>query len=154
VILVASAPWIAYLRDEQTSVTEKFEDLAAENIILVGDMILLEVLRGARHDAHAAWLERRMRRYEIVPLLDDALAVRAARNDRILRSLGITIRKTAVLIIGTFCMSEAIGCSTTTAISTPWQSISASWSRKPRPLCSANSPPVLHPALVTSPPPI
>ncbi len=37
----------------------------------------------------------------IVPLLDAEVAVCAARNYRRLRSLGITIRKTAAVIIGT-----------------------------------------------------
>ncbi len=47
-----------------------------------------------------------MRRFEILPLLDDDLAVLAAKNYRRLRGLGITIRKTADLIIGTFCIAH------------------------------------------------
>jgi predicted nucleic acid-binding protein len=39
-------------------------------------------------------------------LLDDELATSAARNYRLLRSRGVTIRKTADLIIGTFCMER------------------------------------------------
>jgi predicted nucleic acid-binding protein len=41
-----------------------------------------------------------------VPLLDAYLVPRAARNYRKLRELGITIRKTADIIIGTFCIER------------------------------------------------
>jgi len=72
----------------------------------VGDLILLELLEGARDDAHARDIERGLRRYTVVPLLDPDLALRAARNYRKLRELGITIRKTADIIIGTFCIEH------------------------------------------------
>lgn len=54
----------------------------------------------------AARIERALRQYAIVPLLDDGLASRAARNYRKPRSLGITIRKIADIIIGTFCIEH------------------------------------------------
>jgi len=108
VTLVDSSVWIAYLRDEETPATGMLMALAADRAILVGDIILLEVLRGARDERHAAWLENRMRRYDVVQLLDDGIAVRAARNYRVLRALGITIRKTADLIIGTFCIEHGL----------------------------------------------
>ncbi len=41
-----------------------------------------------------------------MPLLGAGLAPRAARNYRKLRELGITIRKTANIIIGTFCIEH------------------------------------------------
>ncbi len=39
-------------------------------------------------------------------MLDEQIAVEAARHFRYLRALGITIRKTTDLIIGTFCIVE------------------------------------------------
>ena len=103
-ILVDSSVWIAHLQGRTTRQTEKLEAAAAQEPLLIGDLILLEVLQGARDDAQAARIERALRQYAIVPLLDDDLASRAARNYRRLRSLGITIRKTADIIIGTFCI--------------------------------------------------
>jgi predicted nucleic acid-binding protein len=79
---------------------------AVREPLLVGDIILLEILQGARDDLHAARIERDLRRYAVVALLDDALAVSAARNYRKLRNLGVTIRKTADIIIGTFCIEH------------------------------------------------
>jgi predicted nucleic acid-binding protein len=105
-ILVDSSVWIAYLRGEATSATAKLEAAAGREPLLVGDLILLEVLQGARDDVHAARIERALRQYQIVRLLGDELAVRAAHNYRRLRNLGITVRKTADVIIGTYCIER------------------------------------------------
>jgi len=105
-ILVDSSVWIAHLRGHRTAATAKLEAAASREPLLIGDLILLEVLQGARDDSHAARVERGLRRYALVPLLDGDLAHRAARNYRKLRELGVTIRKTADVIIGTFCIEH------------------------------------------------
>jgi len=74
--------------------------------IYIGDLILLEILRGARDEPHAARLERELRRFDVLTLLDAGLATAAARHYRTLRARGITIRKTADLIIGTYCIEH------------------------------------------------
>lgn len=105
-ILVDSSVWIAHLRGHRTLATVKLEAAAGSEPLLIGDLIMLEVLQGARDEDHAARIERSLRRYAVVPLLNANLASRAARNYRKLRSLGITIRKTADIIIGTFCIEH------------------------------------------------
>ena len=103
-ILVDSSVWIAHLNDRDTDAVRRLRAAAAREPLLIGDLILLEILQGARDDLHAARIECGLRRYAIVSLLDDALAVRAAQNYRKLRAIGITICKTADIIIGTFCI--------------------------------------------------
>jgi predicted nucleic acid-binding protein len=105
-ILVDSSVWIAHLRGHTTPATTKLEAAAEREPLLVGDLILLEVLQGARDNAQAARIERALREYAIVSLLDDRLAAQGARNYRRLRGLGIAIRKTADIIIGTFCIEH------------------------------------------------
>jgi predicted nucleic acid-binding protein len=105
-ILVDSSVWIAHLRDLRTPATVKLEAAASREPLLIGDLILLEVLQGARDESHAAQIERGLRRYAVVPLLGADLAPRAARNYRKLREQGITIRKTADIIIGTYCIEH------------------------------------------------
>jgi predicted nucleic acid-binding protein len=106
VILVDSSVWIAHLRGSWTASTAKLEAAIRREPILVGDLILLEVLQGARDEAHAARIERGLRHFEIVPPLDAELAPRAARNYRKLRNLGVTVRKTADIIIATYCIEN------------------------------------------------
>jgi predicted nucleic acid-binding protein len=106
VILVDSSVWIAHLRGSWTVAAAKLEAAAGREPILVGDLILLELLQGARDEAHATRIERALRRFDVVPLLDADLAPRAARNYRRLRDLGVTVRKSADVIIGTFCIDH------------------------------------------------
>jgi predicted nucleic acid-binding protein len=105
-ILVDSSVWIAHLRGHRTAAVTKLETAASRESLLVGDLILLEILQGARDEAHAERIERGLRRYTVVPLLDGDLAPRAAGNYRKLRALGVTVRKTADIIIGTFCIEH------------------------------------------------
>jgi len=106
VILVDSSVWIARLRGYRTPGVEKLEIAAAQEMVLVGDLILLEVLQGARDEIHARRIERALRAYAVVSILDGKLASVAARNFRTLRGRGITMRKTIDVIIGTFCIEQ------------------------------------------------
>ncbi len=105
-IVVDSSVWIAQLRGQATAPLLRLRALVAEDDdqVLIGDLILLEVLQGARDDAHAARIERALRAFAIAPMLDPTIAVQAARNYRLLRARGITVRKTIDMIIGTFCL--------------------------------------------------
>jgi len=108
VILVDTSVWISHFRRENSAAVVKLRELGEQTPLLVGDYILLEVLQGARDEAHAARLERELRRLEVVSVLDADMAARAAHNYRRLRALGITVRKLADIIIGTFCIDY--GC--------------------------------------------
>jgi predicted nucleic acid-binding protein len=106
-IVVDSSIWIGQLRRSRS---DKIETLARirnpATSILLGDLVLLEVLQGARNDRHAAEIERELRVFRIERMLDDGIAVKAAENDRALRDRGITVRKTIDLIIATFCVER------------------------------------------------
>ncbi len=105
-IVVDSSVWIANLRGLDTPTVRKLQAAVDDGgNILIGDLILLEVLQGARDKAHADRIERNMRRYPIASMLDGNLAAPAARNYRSLQARGITVRKTVDMIIGTFCIA-------------------------------------------------
>ena len=105
-IVVDSSVWIANLRGTGGEAVRKLRAAAEtdDDQILIGDLILLEVLQGARDDAQAVRIEQNLRRYPVASMLSDHLAVRAARNYRDLRARGITVRKIVDMIIGTFCI--------------------------------------------------
>lgn len=105
-ILVDSSVWIAHLRGLGTEPVRRLKALDEPDEVLVGDLILLELLQGARNEAHAARIERDLRQFTIARMLDDDLAVRAARHYRLLRERGATVRKTIDVIIGTFCIER------------------------------------------------
>ena len=74
--------------------------------VILGDLVLMEVLQGSRDEGHAARLELRLREFPVVQMLNADIATIAARNYRLLRSRGITIRKLPDLVIGTFCIEH------------------------------------------------
>ncbi len=105
-IVVDSSVWIARFRGVANAAAEKFEKVEEDDAdeILVGDLVLLEVLQGARNDPHAAFIEERLREFRVEAMLDAGLAAIAAHNFRLLRGRGVTVRKTIDLIIATFCI--------------------------------------------------
>ena len=105
-ILVDSSVWIDQINQVATAQVVRLHELLPEGPLLIGDLILCEVLQGFRSEAQARMVQRSLSRFEVVSLCSPALAVRAADNYRMLRRQGITIRKTADLIIGTFCIER------------------------------------------------
>src|SRR3954470_5574999 len=103
-IVVDSSVWIAHMRGDLTEPVRKLKSIEGSRDILVGDVILLELLKGARGEAHARFIERNLRQFSVEPMLDDHLAVRAAANYRELRRRGFNVRKSVDVIIGTFCL--------------------------------------------------
>jgi predicted nucleic acid-binding protein len=106
VIAVDSSAWIAHLRNVESEPVRVLRSLFGETELLVGDIVLLEVLQGARDEVHAVRIARELNEFNIANMLDEAIAVQAAHNYRALRGKGITIRKTVDLIIGTFCIEH------------------------------------------------
>lgn len=103
-IVVDSSVWIGHLRDADHAAVRALRAIEDSQDIVVGDLILLEVLQGARDESHAATIEQNLRQFRIEPMLSTELAVQATRNFRLMRERGITVRKTVDLIIGTFCI--------------------------------------------------
>ena len=68
--------------------------------------MLCEVLQGLDAERMARNVKSLLRRFEIVPMAGEAIAVLAARNFRSLRRRGITVRKTIDLLIGTWCIEN------------------------------------------------
>jgi predicted nucleic acid-binding protein len=106
VIVVDSSVWIANLRREPLRAVARLWQPDVIDQVLVGDIVLAEVLQGARDDRHAAVLEAGLRQFPVVAMLGADLAVAAARHYRQLRASGFTMNKIADLIIGTFCIAH------------------------------------------------
>ncbi len=105
-ILTDSSVCIAHFRGQATKSVAKLDALVDSTDLLLGDLVLLELLQGARDDRHAAAIDARLRRFPLVQLLDPEIARAGASNYRMLRELGVTVRKTTDLIIATFCIEH------------------------------------------------
>jgi predicted nucleic acid-binding protein len=103
-IVVDSSVFIDDLKGHMTPTTRFMRALQAENELIIPDLVALEVLQGMPDERNAAMLEDSLMFYGITPVVSEEIAIAAARNFRLLRRRGITIRKTPDLIIATFCM--------------------------------------------------
>lgn len=99
---------IDVLRRVDNPAVREFMRLAGSEPLVIGDIVLLEVLQGTSSEARAQAVEGWLRAFSTVPMLTEALAVRAAAHYRRLRGLGITPRGTADLMIATWCIAHAV----------------------------------------------
>lgn len=105
-IVVDSSVWIDFLNGRNAPHVRRLRAVLGTDEVIVGDLMLCEVLQGLGSERAAQEIEALLRRFEIVPMAGDAIAVAAARNFRYLRSRGITVGKTIDLLIGTWCIEN------------------------------------------------
>ncbi len=105
-IVADSSVWISLFRKDDVEVAAQLRSAIAEGAVLLGDIIMLEVLQGSRDYHQARWIEQNFREFPVARMLSPALAIKAAANYRLLRTRGITVRKTADMIIGTYCIEH------------------------------------------------
>jgi predicted nucleic acid-binding protein len=107
-ILVDSSVWIDYFRGTRTPQTEKLDALLGVEPIATGDLVLTEVLQGFVSDLDFKQAKKLMTSLVIVDLAGQSIAIQAARNFRLLRSQGITVRKTIDTVIATHCIDSGL----------------------------------------------
>jgi len=106
VIAVDTSVWIDFLNGRNAAYVQQLRAILGVEEVIVGDVMLCEVLQGLESERMAQEVEALLRRFEIVPMAGDAIAVAAAHNFRSLRRRGITIHKTIDLLIGTWCIEN------------------------------------------------
>jgi predicted nucleic acid-binding protein len=74
--------------------------------LLIGDLVLCEVLRGILDPREHALVKDVLLSFEVVTIGGADLALEAADHYRALRRLGVTLRKTIDLLIGTYCIAK------------------------------------------------
>lgn len=107
-IVVDSSVWIDFLNGRNAAHVRKLRSILGADEVIVGDLMLCEVLQGLDTERSARQVEALLRRFQIVPMAGEAIAVLAARNFRSLRRLGVTNSKTIDLLIGTWCIEKRV----------------------------------------------
>lgn len=105
-LLIDSTVWIDYFNGSVNPHTDYLHNILDQRPILVGDLILAEVLQGYRADADFEKARRALGKFIQVEMIDTTLAVQSARNYRLLRSRGVTVRKTIDSLIATYCIEN------------------------------------------------
>ncbi len=106
-VLVDTSVWIDLFHGRENEPILRLQTLLKEGVeLVIGDLILAELLQGVRHESELRRVEAAFRAYRVEPLVGEALARRSAYNYRLLRTQGITIRKTIDCLIATWCIEN------------------------------------------------
>ena len=103
-IFVDSTVWIDYFRGRDTTQTNTLDKLFGSGQLIIGDLVLTEVLQGFLLEEQFTEGLTLFNTLHIVRLGGYQVSVQAARNFRILRGYGFTIRKTIDSLIATRCL--------------------------------------------------
>lgn len=105
-ILVDSSVWIDYFRGVACREAQFLDSLLGSEPLLIGDLILAEVLQGFETDAEFHQAKELLDAFDNVPLAGSAICEKSARNFRVLRRHGVSVRKTIDTIIATCCIEN------------------------------------------------
>ena len=105
-VIVDTTVWIDYVRGVDNPETDWLHAALDRQRLGVADLTVCEVLQGVRDEAVARDVERQLLKLHVFETGGVDLARDAARNYRLLRGRGHTIRKTIDCLIATFCLRE------------------------------------------------
>lgn len=109
-IVVDTSVWVDLFRNTGTPQAKFFErllDLEEEDFALT-DVVLTELLQGARSERDVSRLERRLAVFDVLRLKDLADFRAAAAMYRSARHEGITIRRASDCLIAAVCVREGV----------------------------------------------
>ncbi len=107
-VIVDTSAWIEYFRDGNPVVADKVDRCLQEHLVVVGDLIYCEILQGIRSTRHRREVSGLLLALPAHEMVGFAVAEKAAANYRLLRSRGVSVRKTIDVIIGTFCVENGL----------------------------------------------
>ncbi len=105
-VIVDSSVWIDYFADRPTPQVEALDQLLGHEEVGTGDLMVVELLWGARLDRDFQRLHSQLLDFEIFPMGGTDLAIAAAQNFRALRRKGLTVRGAVDCLIATFCIEN------------------------------------------------
>ena len=103
-VLPDTSVWVDYFRGVSNWQTDRLDFLLSSEPVGVGDLILTGVLQGFRRDSNFRKVQRYFGYMPFYQLGGYDICLQAARNYRVLRSKGVTVRKTIDVIIVTACI--------------------------------------------------
>ncbi len=107
-ILVDTSIWIDYFNGIETKQTNMLDVALIDGTVAIGDMIVMEILQGFRDDNDCNKAKKSLATLEQYEMFGQSMVIKCADNCRVLRKKGVTIRKTADVIIASFCIDKKI----------------------------------------------
>ena len=107
-ILVDTSIWIDYFNGIENKETNILDIALIDGSVVIGDIIVMEILQGFRSDKDYNKAKKSLATLEQYEMFGKNMVFKCADNYRALRKRGITIRKTADVIIASFCIDNKI----------------------------------------------
>jgi predicted nucleic acid-binding protein len=105
-IFVDSSVWVDYFNGRRSAETDCLNTLLGKDPIGIGDLVLIEVLQGFKHDKDYEIAKDLLTELTVFTLGGQEIALKSADNYRLLRKRGVTVRKTIDVLIATFCIEK------------------------------------------------
>lgn len=107
-VLIDTSAWVEYINGGDPAICRKVDAALTEDIVVMGDLIYCEVLQGLYHPKQRDEVRELLLALPQFEMVGFENAERASANYRQLRGMGVTIRKTIDVLIGTFCAENGI----------------------------------------------
>ena len=102
-VIVDTSAWIEYFRIGIPDVVEKVDLCLEQESVGIGDLVYCEIMQGIRSSRERGRVSSLLLSLPQFEMVGFAIAEKSAANYRLLRSKGVTVRKTIDVLIGTFC---------------------------------------------------
>jgi len=107
-VIVDTSAWIEYLQGGEPSVVDKVDLCLEQDLVGIGDLVYCEVMQGIRSPRERREVSTLLLSLPQFTMVGFTMAERSAFNYRLLRSKGVTVRKTIDVLIGTFCAEHGL----------------------------------------------
>ena len=107
-IIVDTSAWIEYLQDGLPRIVNKVDLCLEQDLVGIGDLIYCEVMQGIRSPRQRREVSSLLLSLPRFDMVGFSMAEKSASNYRLLRSKGVTVRKTIDVLIGTFCAEHGL----------------------------------------------
>lgn len=102
-VIVDTSAWVEYFRNGRPDIVAKVDWHLEKESVGIGDLIYCEVMQGIRSGHQRLEVSTLLLSLPQFHMVGFRIAEKSAANYRLLRSRGVTVRKTIDLLIGTFC---------------------------------------------------
>ena len=107
-IIVDTSAWIEYFRGGIPRVVSKVDLCLEQDLVGIGDLVYCEVMQGIRSPRERSEVSSLLLSLPQFDMVGFSIAEKSAFNYRLLRSKGVTVRKTIDVLIGTFCAEHGL----------------------------------------------
>ena len=107
-VIIDTSAWIEYLRGGIPRIVKKVDQCLEQDLVGIGDLIYCEIMQGIHSPRERSQVSTLLLSLPQFDMVGFSIAEKSAANYRLLRSKGVTVRKTIDVLIGTFCAENGL----------------------------------------------